>query len=496
MRRIGRWTLVAALILIAILFGVPRVTRWIGGANARTVLVLPMEVRGQTDGADYLGRAFSEALAVNLAQARALTVLPVPVNAVGGGASREPARAARSAGAGRVVTGSILRQGKTLQASLSLVDAGGNRILWGTQRTAPDDSLTNLAIALAGNIAAELGAKSPKRYEYFLYLTGTPTMAASPAFGEALGSVRRLDAPTALVATQRLIQAFPNEPDAHLLRTAALFMDNWEVRQDPIKRRAFEQSAETLHRIDPQNPWVEHFRAMFAARDGRVDEMIDRLTRILGRQDLTPAARANILSIRSQWQAIQGNSTAAISGIEEALRLNPTDDLDLAIAGGTLLQLGRREDALVRARQAIALNPSSTQNQFLLGDSLYQLGRWDESTSPLGKACELRKGQVHCAYYALALQRAGRVPEALAQATTAIALPESDWGTSILASYHALAGHRDEALRLLRRSLELSPSPTEADVNHTLNDPDLASLRDAPEFKAILAEMKKRAQIR
>ncbi len=39
-------------------------------AAARTILTLPMEVHGQTDGAEYLGHAFAESLAVNLAQAR------------------------------------------------------------------------------------------------------------------------------------------------------------------------------------------------------------------------------------------------------------------------------------------------------------------------------------------------------------------------------------------------------------------------------------------
>jgi hypothetical protein len=74
----------------------------------------------------------------------------------------------------------------------------------------------------------------------------------------------------------------------------------------------------------------------------------------------------------------------------------------------------------------------------------------------------------------------------------AASLPESDWGTYFLADYHAVAGNRAEAIRLLKRSLELSPVVRESDLNHAVNDPDLAALRGEPEFKALLTEMREK----
>ena len=49
-----------------------------GSLDDHTILVLPMEVRGQEEGADYFGRVFAEAIVVNLAVADGLRVLPVP----------------------------------------------------------------------------------------------------------------------------------------------------------------------------------------------------------------------------------------------------------------------------------------------------------------------------------------------------------------------------------------------------------------------------------
>src|SRR5262249_2710409 len=51
---------------------------WRGRSDARTILVLPMEVRGQGEGADDAGRAFAEAVSVDLAQRQDLSILPVP----------------------------------------------------------------------------------------------------------------------------------------------------------------------------------------------------------------------------------------------------------------------------------------------------------------------------------------------------------------------------------------------------------------------------------
>ena len=58
------------------------------------------------------------------------------------------------------------------------------------------------------------------------------------------------------------------------------------------------------------------------------------------------------------------------------------------------------------------------------------------------------------------------------------------------ACYHALFGRRDEAIRELRRAVEVGFNQYFA----ISRDPDMDSLRGDPEFEAILAEIKRRAE--
>ncbi len=498
-RRVGAraWIASGAFLLAAVAAAAVWLAGWRPGApaDAGIVLILPLEVRGQTDGAEYVGRAFAETIAVNLSQVKGLGVLPVPdLGEMGRGGTLDRSRRALAAGAGRMLTGALTVGGDTVHASLNLVDTRRNLLIAGFSRDVGGRSLTPLAISLAGEVATALGGRPPKSYEYFLYLTGTPAMAASPDFGEALGALRRLDTPAALAATGRLLDAFPNEPDAHVLRATAAFnaAEEGGAPGSPAWR-TYEESLAALERVDPGSPWVGFFRAYSIARSGQTQEAIRGFTRILTRDDLTPAARAYILSIRSYWLVREGNQTAALADVEEATHLNPTDDRNLGIVSATLLELDRLDEAAVRAGQAVALNPASGQNNSLLGECLYRMGRWKESIAPLAKACALSPIQWYCAYEAPALLRAGRAEEALGAAQRAASMTESSEGAYELARYYLLAGNRAEALRLLGRYLDLSPGFSPNDADKVAHDPDLAALRPDPRFQHIIAEIKARA---
>ena len=116
------------------------------------------------------------------------------------------------------------------------------------------------------------------------------------------------------------------------------------------------------------------------------------------------------------------------------------------------------------------------------------LAKYEESVAPFAKACQLDPQSGSCASLALALERAGQAEEAKAAAKRATAASKDPSSLNILACYHALAGGKAEALRLLRKSVEIQPG----DPNDLLRDPDLASLRNEPEFKAIVAEAARR----
>ncbi len=73
-------------------------------------MIFPFEVEGQPEGGERAGRAFAEAVAINLATARNLRILSIPedMHAMREGLV-EQANAASRRGAGRLVRGSVRR---------------------------------------------------------------------------------------------------------------------------------------------------------------------------------------------------------------------------------------------------------------------------------------------------------------------------------------------------------------------------------------------------
>jgi tetratricopeptide (TPR) repeat protein len=429
---------------------------------------------------------------VNLSRAKGLSVLPVPeAEELETKGSQPRARAAAGAGAGRLLTGALTRDGAILRASLSLVDTARNRVVWGTHKDMADGSLPSLAATLAAEVAAELGAAAPRQYEWFMYDSGTPALAASPHFSQALAAFRRLDE-SSLEPTRALVEAFPDEPQARVFRALALMLAAWEYPASSPLRDEFEAGLAALDRVDPNSPWDDQFRALFLSRDGRYQDSLDRFTQLLARDDLTPAARGNILGFRGQSYSLLKRNDEAVADLEEAIRLDPAHDLIFATFAGALNRMGRREEGLIQARYALALNPDSFQNQWTLGWTLYGLGRWEDAVKPFGMACESKPVQTWCAYHALALLRSGREHEARAAAGKAASLPENESGTYILAGYHAVAGDSAGALRLLRRSLDLGYFTSRSDVEDLQADRDFETLRGTKEFKALLEEAARR----
>jgi len=495
----GRHRLLAAIGALLIL---AVVGSWLAGTwggfprramvvDGHTLLIVPLEVRGQQDGADYVGRAFAEALAANLAPARNLRILPVPSRGVEAHSDPlAPSAAARSVGAGRLLTGSITRQGKAIQASLNLVDTSESRVLWGVQKDSSEEQLPVLGAMLARELGKELGADFPKLYDVPEESQESAELAASPLTSEALGAFRQNDSKTFLDATGKLVVAYPADPDALALRTDAL-MKAYENRPTPENRRSLEDAIAALRHVDPNHFYGQSKPAYLMGRDGDSRGAVERLSEILRRKDLTPSALSYVLGLRGQARRIAGDSDAALSDLEEAVRLSPTRAGLFWKLAETLRSAGRYDEALVKVRQAAALNPSNAVIQSTLGLTLGNLGRAEEALGPSEKACELSRSQPLCAGYAIALQRAGHARSAAEVYRSAAALTEDSDGMYNLACYMALTGNRSEAVRLLRRAVDLG------DVDSYIErDPDLATLRGDPGFEAIVAEVAGRLRLR
>jgi eukaryotic-like serine/threonine-protein kinase len=453
--------------------------------DRQTILVLPMEVRGQNEGGDYVGRAFAEAIAVNLAQSKDLKVLPVPEGSQSAAAGTEDhAAAARRLGAGRLVTGSVARDGKVVHASLSLVDTQRNRILWGAQKDDADGSLSGLASLLSSKLSAALGVVARRRYDYPLYMMGTGAMAASPITAEALGALRRYEIGPAMEATKRLVEAFPNEPDALALRAYSIMRS---LGRGGIDQKTLDESLRDLARVDPEHATALNIRCEALQRDA----LLECSARLLSRDDLTPAARAWALRDHSVAKIELGDSKGALEEVQEATDLDPTNFFNLQTIGQfreKTKDLGGAEAAF---RQCSALVPGYSGCYVLLSEALTKQGEPKAALEPLRTACQVTDSQEACARLALALSQDGQQAAARAAAERAAIIPKDAPGLWYLAAYWGRAGEKGKALDLLQESFASGAVYDPDDIKNLETSPDLAGIRVIPQFKSLLREAKK-----
>src|SRR5262245_22208134 len=359
--RVGRrravWIAAGVVLAALAVLALPRVR---GGftpghsVDDRTILVLPVAVRGQDEGADYVGLAFAQALAVNLAKAPALRIVPVPETPV-----EESARSAMANrfGAGRILTGMVVREPQAIRASLSLVDVRGNRIVWGTQSRVEGDDLSVAAVGLARAALAGMGETEPRLYEHIEELSPAGEMGRSLDLAEALGAFRRGDRPAAVEPTRRLVAAFPSNPEAWALRSyAALHV--WFQGPSQERRADLEASLETLRRLDPDSPYLMLLRGYVSSADGQPRDAIEAFSHLLERSDLTPGFRSMALGLRADREGDIGDPAAAEHDLQKALRLDPTRARNLSRLSRLYRASGRYDEAIEAAQRVIALEPA------------------------------------------------------------------------------------------------------------------------------------------
>jgi len=475
LRTVGIWTLGATLlasILVALWWTGPwrRPT-----TDPHTVLILPMEVRVDFAGAPYAGRAFSEAVAMNLAQAKGVSVLAVPGDSDLAGPTTGPraGRAARS-GAGRLVTGAVTRDGHRVRVQLSLVDVPRDRILWGLEKVSEEGDFAELATQYAKEIASQMGAQIGRKYDYFRYVSGSPAMAQSPDLAAAIGFNRRHDFGRALELTTQLVERFPLELDAHVMRLVAL-VDAFGAHQTKADLDNIEKELVELNRLDPNNPYVPIQR-----------EEVTGLSKVLQRDDLTPALRAHALRTRAAALAESKHFDQAIADFESAVRLDPANPFNYYYFSDALTNEGRHAEALENARKAAAIDPIFNQ---VLAAALAKLGKVDESLTVLAQSCDRSKLQSECAAWARALQQSGRIDDAHRAAEQAESLEPDSAALYQLAGLWTLLGEKARAVRLLHRSVDLGYVP-----DSISDDKDFAALHDDHEFRDIVTEVKRRQQ--
>jgi tetratricopeptide (TPR) repeat protein/TolB-like protein len=448
-----------------------------GGSSpgVMTVVVFPLEVLGQAEGAEYAGRAFAEAVSVNLAQAGGVEVLPVPVvSNVSRGGSAELARLATKLGAERAVTGTVLRSGDSLRATVSVMDPRRNRILWGKHYSMNQSDFGGPATELARELVTTLGLRTRRMHEYFRYESGTPEMADWQDFPQLLSALRGHRVEEGLRLTDSLLVRFPRSPEAHVMRLVALVdHDNSGL---PGAREKLVAGLDALERLDPEDPNVVIHRAsIWTFGDRTPERSIHALTEVLKRDDLRPGLRSHALRYRAAAEWPREDRKAAIKDMEEAIALDPGNPYNYVFLAGFLEESGNLDQALQRSRQAAAIDPAF-RGPFL-ADMLFRSGRHEEALEVMREAVKTDPSGLDWAAYASFLARAGNAKEAGAAALEAERCPESGQARYVIATAWGYIQSADRAVANLERAAALG-----FDISSAAEDSAFVGIRSDPRF--------------
>jgi tetratricopeptide (TPR) repeat protein len=445
-----------------------------GGPEAvRVVRIAPLEVRGQDQGGEFVGRAFAESLAAGLGAVQALRVV--------GPDDDEPATT--------VVSGELTRDGQSVTASLRLVDRAGAEV-WTTELSDGTGDLSVLASSLAREVAAGLGVEYPALVEHIVNLRGGPAMAGSPRVARLWQAWNANDIDTLLAESTALVDEYGDDDDAQVLAAWAL-MGAWDASpSEETLVRLSERLAE-LKRVAPASPYDPLLRAYIYRSSGKPEQSRQLYTAVLGRTDLTPSARAWALRQRSYTHAQVGNDAAALDDAREAVRLDPVSAAAHVALSRALQAMDRLDEAAASSRDALTLEPFRWRHHQRLGVVYTRARRFADAARALERACELGDTQEACANLAVALERAERPEEAHAAARHAESLSATRWGMYNLACFRCLAGEQDGALDALERALALGFAD---DLIET--DPDLDALRGTERFEHVVEAARSRLRSR
>jgi tetratricopeptide (TPR) repeat protein len=443
-----------------------------GNGRRLSIAVLPFEVQGQSDGAEYLGEALARSIAAGLERVPDLLLVDP-----GSAEDRAPDRR---------VTGVLQRIGAADRVVLRVVDASRDEPVLVTEAQSGQNDLPGIVARLTRDTVEGLGLSYPLLHDYIVNLHEDPRAPDSPLLAKVRDAARDGDVATFLSSSSAMASEFPTNSVAHALNGWALMLA-WDAKPSDATLGLLKERLVELDRVDPESPYDELLGAYVYRTSGEPEPARRLYSRVLARADLTNAARAWALRQRSFTYLQVGNAEAARDDSLEALGLDPSNALSLVALSKALDAAGDAEGAIQRAKQALTLEPGRWRHLQRLGILYTHAGSYDRGIPTLRQACETGETQEACANLSVALQEAGLDDEAREVADRAESLAGTRWGYYNLGCYRALAGQTRGAVVDLRKALDLGY----ADALIT-TDTDLQALRGDPDFEALVAEVAQR----
>jgi eukaryotic-like serine/threonine-protein kinase len=450
--------------------------------------IMPFRSTPPAEDRNALELGLAEVLISRLGQLANIQVLPI--SATQRLDPDDPARAAETLGADRVLVLTLQRDEDRVRAVPRLTSAAGE-LVWTTTVDTDATSMFSIQDIIVGKLVEELAPKlsavertklarpgtgSNEAWEAYLRgraavlnVTGTELTRAEEAFEEALLlDPRYADAWGGLASTYKRVHITAGTANREALTKAKAAAER-ALEIDP-------GCAEALSVLGTVASWYEHDFV-------KAERLLRRAL------ELQPSSADAQIYLSHLYSSL-GRHDEALAEIRRARAFDPTWSLPRAHEGHVLILAGRYEDALRHLEEAQKVDPRFWPTRSMKLMALIELGRYDDAVREADAVAALLrssgsqpKAWMFAGLKGYALARAGRQPEAeeLLELIQRERASGHHVGEALI--LHATGRHQEAIARLRRTIDEREMSATFLGVH-----PWWDGLRQVPDFRDLLRE--------
>jgi len=450
----------------------------------RSLAVLPFANLSGDPAQEYFADGMTEALLTELGKISALRVISRQSMMRYEGTKKSVPQIARELMVDAVVEGSVLRVGDRVRVSVQLIEAAPEGHLWANSYDREVRDVLTLHGEMARTVAREIRVTLTPEEESRL----AGARAVNPAVNEAyfrgryfLNRRTKENLDRALADFQHAIELDPEFAPAYAALSEVYFsLVMYDFAHSKELLAKSQQASLQALELDDSLSAAHYTLAIhrLASWDWLGAEAQARRA-----IEVNPS-NASAHCWYSDLLVFQGRMTEAKAEIQRAQELNPFS-VEIYMAATARLYYERRYDEFIeRCQEWVQRDPSLEWNcHHGLGAAYVQMGRHEQAIAELREALKSSTIYAHTATeLANALAVAGHREEAMKLLDTVEYVP---WKTMGAALVYAGLAEKDEAFRSLEKAIELrAPFVILLKV-----DPRFDSLRDDPRFQNLLRRM-------
>ncbi len=465
----------------------------VGDRERKSVAILPFKNVSNDPQSSFYEFSLADAVITELARVRSLIVRPSSEIVKYQGNQVDPREAGREMSVSAVLSAGFLRAGDRIRVTAQLVDVDSGDLLWSDRIDADATDIINVQDTITQEICDGLRLELSPDEKGRLEQQATANAEAYEAYlrgRDALGryvyhTVARKDIDEAIEHFERAAYLDPSFALAHSALGSAYASRVMKGFGEPDDHAAAQEAFDKALALDPHLIEARMnmiFIYLSSGQKAKARTVADELKREAPND-------ASVHFVRGVVARLDGDYDRAMRSLDRMLRLNPAERVVAAYNRARLLTYqARYDEALAELDQGAALEPDHPLIKTFRARALYYRGDQVKAAEILEQVLD-QQPQLDGIrpIYATFLSALGFNDEAREQLTDEVKkTADTDHDVAYwLASAYAMEGERDEALKWLRRAIQLGNENRpwfERDTNWD-------SLRADPEYQQIIASI-------